>query len=184
MIELLAVNDREEADLLLPDSPVLYVYIISEYKVYQRSSSGLEWEIASSQSLKELEGKERERMRDIWTGVTKLWSYNDSENYYRATCSCGSADHNLDVNVELVTLEDKTKYLQLVFNTNVYVHDEDEPWYRSIWWRIKAAFKILRSGWLEGNHDFIFRDERHINDFLDALQQGIDEVSKGERDGD
>ncbi len=97
--------------------------------------------------------------------------------YYKTTCSCQSHDMTLclehDKEINILTLYTK------VTGPAPYYYKND-PWHKSLWNRIKCASKILFNGEIDYQEEFIFRGEQHIQDFIQALQEGLIRIKLNE----
>lgn len=104
--------------------------------------------------------------------VMKTNEFEDSV-YYRATCSCGSDEH--DITIEFEIDKDIDHMIFLNFYKKVYWSanwKSNDNWFKNILFRIKGAFKILFFGYLELQEDFILEGEEHIDSFINALKEG------------
>lgn len=106
----------------------------------------------------------------------------DTSIWYTISCDCGSADHNTNIMLEY----DKSVNMLIVnFYKTInysqefsYVHDSDtlidvvKNRLKAMWKRIKDATKLLFTGYVEMESDFILQDTQHIQDFIDAIMEG------------
>jgi len=104
--------------------------------------------------------------------IMKLHEFEDVI-YYRAACSCGDARCDLTLELE------KDKKCGMVFlnmDKNLYwsSHWQSDNFFKNRWLRIKAAFKMLFTGYVEIEESFIFRGDEQIDAFIDALKEGRD----------
>jgi hypothetical protein len=95
---------------------------------------------------------------------------------YRATCCCLSTDHSIDIEIEYDKDCDMV-FLNMYQDLNCYTHtyvpiDARFKWLRELWIRLTYATRLLWTGRIKINADFIFNDEKQIDDFLAALQAG------------
>jgi hypothetical protein len=106
--------------------------------------------------------------------VSLLETYKDSI-FYKIDCDC--ADSNCETIIEL-EIDTKLKILSLNFykTINLYSFTNYENWIvrisENIFNRFKYAFKILFTGKISMSSDFILRDLEHINNFIEAIQEG------------
>jgi hypothetical protein len=65
-------------------------------------------------------------------------------------------------------------FIELYFFKDISALDYDYSWniFKRIYWRIKTALKILFKGRIYMDGSLTIRSERHINDFIFALQEG------------
>ncbi len=97
----------------------------------------------------------------------------------RAACNCAGDDCDIHIDLEY---DKDLKMMNMIFSKNVYFFDDiRDPEtaadnLRNIFHRIQKAIKLIFTGYLEMNEDFIFIGEDQINDFISALQQGKDYI--------
>lgn len=106
---------------------------------------------------------------------------NEFENsiYYRASCSCGSNEH--DVSIEFEIDKDIPSMLFLNFYKTIAwcSHWGDLNWFIQIWKRIKCSLRVLFTGYIELEESFIIRGEEDIDAFIEALKEGKTYITKG-----
>ena len=91
--------------------------------------------------------------------------------YYRTACSCGSDDHEIDLEIEYdKDCQDIT--LHMYAKVEWSSHWGDMNWFKRIWLRIKAATKIIFTGWIDLQEDFIINKTEHIDTLIEALEEG------------
>jgi len=121
---------------------------------------------------------------------------------YRCGCSCGEPSHDIYIEVEY---DKDFNQLSLMFYKDVYFFDREQRdtilsfWHclkrqgigyifdqyisipvSNFWYRLKKAIRLVFTGYLEMNESFLYDDEEHINDFLFAIKEGIEYVTKKE----
>ncbi len=102
-------------------------------------------------------------------------------NYYSSTCSCGSHFIHVvvscDEEFELLTLHTETRLGDWRY--------DDEDWFLDKWkkflFRVRSAIQILALGYIETEQEFIFEDENHAQDFVDAITEGIERMKEIKR---
>jgi len=97
--------------------------------------------------------------------------------FYRATCACGIDDHDLALILEFD--EDLPDMVTLVmFKDLVYA----SYWEDSLWGRFKkrilGTLRMLFTGYIKVEESFIFQGERQIDEFINALQEGMEKIKK------
>lgn len=107
--------------------------------------------------------------------VANLEKVRETDDWIMWTTTCQCMSHNLVVEIEY----DK-EFDMAMFN---FYHDvgwseTETNIFKSIWKRIKAASKILFTGYLSLNESFMFRDKQHIEDFQKALQLSINKMNE------
>lgn len=94
---------------------------------------------------------------------------------FRTSCTCSNDGHNLDVIVDYGTSTENQPEISLFFHT-VKLESYNDAWYRRAWTRIKRACTILWTGDIELEDYFTFRGESHARDFINTLQEALDQV--------
>ena len=91
--------------------------------------------------------------------------------YYKADCDCGCDEHIVTIEMEF---DKEFNDIALNFYKKISwsSHYGDYNWFQRIWNQLKAATKILFTGWIELEESFLIRDEEHINAFIEALEEG------------
>lgn len=100
--------------------------------------------------------------------VSKTFEYKDCV-IYRAQSSCSCCDMEI-----MLEINEDTKELDMSFHKKVGIYSEfDTNWFKDKWNQVKLACKILFTGYSEMEGSFYFSDEEQINDFTEALQEGM-----------
>lgn len=105
--------------------------------------------------------------------------------FYRVACDCGSDEHDLhfefENDPEIPQMIFLNFYKKLLWSS--YWGDNDK-WYKNFWLRIKGATKMIFTGYVEVEESFILRGEKHIDSFIEALEEGKQYIkdAKGEED--
>ena len=96
--------------------------------------------------------------------------------YYRVACSCGSDEHDVTLELEKDSVfEDLT----LTFYKKIYYTSHWKPnFFSRLWIRIKGVIKLLFTGYIELESDFILQGEEHIDSFIKALEEGKHLIKK------
>ena len=104
--------------------------------------------------------------------VMKTGEFEDTV-FYRVACDC--ADHEHDVTIEM-EYDDDYGYVHVFFHKNIVWHWWANSgvlgWLENKWRRIKAALKLLFTGWIELEESFLLKDPEHVQNFIDALEEG------------
>ena len=109
--------------------------------------------------------------------MNKIMKLDEYENsiYYRAACSCTDSRCDLSLDLEL------DKELDMIF-LNMYEdlyyasYWKSDNWFIDKWYRIKGAVKLLFTGRIKVEDSFIFQGEEQINDFVNAIKQGMEQL--------
>lgn len=110
---------------------------------------------------------------EVAKGVMLLGEFGHSI-MYRVACDCKDPEHDIMIDMEF---DKKFGMVFLQFYKDVeYCHyDIDEPMsekLRNIWRTIKAAFRLVFTGYLKTSSEFILQDLDHIDSFIAALKRG------------
>ena len=119
---------------------------------------------------------------------------------YRVACACGSPEHDVYVSFEFD--KDLPDMMSLEFYKDVYYFDyyrKDVLWFdefkkiakksgkesiiylldntivcffKNLWYRLKKATRLVFTGYLKMNEDFILQSEEHVNNFIEILEEG------------
>ena len=95
--------------------------------------------------------------------------------FYEVACACGSPDHNLIL--EMVYDKD-IKMVSLTMYQKLYRQYWGNVWYKNLYKRIKASLRLLFTGKIETEGELLIKGRGHINDFIKALIEGKDKMSK------
>ena len=108
----------------------------------------------------------------------------DSDDFveFRTTCQCCSDNHELTIIVEDWNKKDKNSpsrpMVSFYFNCGRYENSIDDNLFKRLINRFKDAFKIIFTGELHLDGNFIFRDDEtnHLRDFRNTLNEAIQQV--------
>lgn len=115
------------------------------------------------------------------TSIMKTREYPDSV-FYKAECSCGSHDKRLILELDEDGIMSLTIYVDMGFydasdHKNIFF-----DFFKRWWKRIKMASSILFLGRAEFEEDFIFHGERAIEDYIIALDLGLEKLKKTKKE--
>lgn len=124
---------------------------------------------------------------------------------YRFNCSCGDNEHNVDISFEV---DEEFKLITMIFYKdisfshywiyrNILWFDEFKRkknilkailyftentfiyYFKCFWCRTKAALRLLFTGYLKMDSDFLIEGGEQIDNFILALQEGRDIIKEG-----
>lgn len=101
--------------------------------------------------------------------------YNDFVSF-NTSCKCHSSDHRLSVIVEK---EYDTIEMSIFFKVSSYDRYDASFWNKIVN-RFKRAFRILFTGDADLEGEFIFRSREHCQDFVNTMQEAINQVESPE----
>jgi hypothetical protein len=106
----------------------------------------------------------------------------DKAVYYRMACDCTSPNH--DMTIELETDEDFLS-LHLYCDLEADIHWGDTNRFQRLWKRIKIAARVIFTGYMKVGEEFLFQEEKHIDSFINALEEGkqLLKEKKGKENG-
>ena len=100
---------------------------------------------------------------------------------YRAICSCSQEKHDLTIHLEKDTEFD---LLLLTFYVNLSIDEYFSLWEKDnfkgklkkfihiLWIRIKLSLKVLFTGYIEIEQEFIIDDKDQIDSLVKSLEEG------------
>lgn len=111
----------------------------------------------------------------------------EDEVFYKADCACGSDGCNLTLDLQAEDY-DEEDLINDTINLNMYqdmYYDSwygiKENWFCNILSKIKVILRILFTGKIKMNSNFMFRGEKQIKAFINALEEGVEKI-KGTED--
>ena len=115
----------------------------------------------------------------ISNNVMELNDYGDMV-FYRVACACGSNDCDCDISLEY---DKNIKTISMIFYKNLYWNDNySHKMFITRWLsRLKVSLKVLFTGHIKVNEEFLIQSEKHIDDFITALQEGKEKIKKNKR---
>ena len=119
--------------------------------------------------------------------IEEIAEYDDDSKVWRTSCKC-MGDDDLTFTVESDE-EYPEVYLEVYMDMSAHARVWGEPsWsrpFRSFWWRITNAFKLVFKGYVKVDGTFIFRGEEHIDAFCETILTHKEYMikKKGELDG-
>jgi len=95
--------------------------------------------------------------------------------WYEIGCSCTGDDCKAQIEFEL---DEEFGFIDITFHKKIMWADYwgCKPLYKRIYDRIKVSLKILFTGYIELEGDFMIRDEDHIDSFIEALKEGKEKM--------
>jgi len=134
-------------------------------------------------------------------GVMLCDQYDDDSVLYRCSCSCGDPSHDVyidisfDKELNMLSLEfwkrvsffkfdrrdllwfdnfkeyvikRKIKQALLYLFDNTFIY-----WFDNFKYRLKNSIKLIFTGYLDMEEDFIFQGEKHISNFIECMKEGL-----------
>lgn len=104
--------------------------------------------------------------------IESLAEYHDGDKVWRTTCKCMGDDH---ITFTVATDDEYPEvYLEIYMDVgdSYRVWTEDKPfrWFKCMWSRIVTAYKVIFQGHVKMNGAFLFRGEKHIDEFTETIQ--------------
>ena len=102
---------------------------------------------------------------------------------FKTTCQCTDDNHTISVVVEAINKDDPKPLVSLFYGCGwreeqIYNNNTIINIFQRFWQRIKAALKILFTGELYLDEEFIFRDTQHLREFRNTLEEAILQVER------
>jgi hypothetical protein len=110
------------------------------------------------------------------TADWELGRKHGSGAMYRLACSCGTPEHDCVIMFEL---EDGIAQVDF-YKKMTWCPWYKDNWFLKIWERIKAATKLLFTGWIEIEEEFIV-DRRYIPDIIKVFQESEEMLNEYEK---
>jgi hypothetical protein len=117
----------------------------------------------------------------------KMSEFEDAV-FYKAQCNCmdDTCTHTIELEMQDLKVNNVVEHrdISLNFYTDCYLADyfgKDRNLISKMWFRIKYAFILIFTGKIMMEQYFMFNGKKAIQDYIDALQEGInklDELSK------
>lgn len=109
--------------------------------------------------------------------------------WYKVECDCGSDEHAATIEMEYdkeMNMLSLHFYKEVSYSAWCFWKDDNffgkvKDAYRIIIRRIKGAIKVLFTGHLPMEDEFLLVDEQHINDFIEALEEAKQYCQEGKK---
>ena len=116
-------------------------------------------------------------MENAKLGISLERDYPTS-TFLKATCDCmgNHHDHNL-----IVEYDKELGFVSIQIHTDVSYCDwyaEDKNLFIRMWSRIRNAAKLLFTGYLEMDSEFIFSESERGRNYAKAILEAMDELEK------
>ncbi len=105
----------------------------------------------------------------------------DDMIFYRAACDCNDENHDLEL--QLAIEDNLIMSLIISGNLKTKAHWPSFNPFERFWFRIKYSFILLFRGWFHLHHDFMITEEKHIDDFIKAMEDGKEHLKRVKQDG-
>ena len=110
--------------------------------------------------------------------------------WYKIDCDCSSDEHAANIEMEWdneINMLVLNFYKEVSYSAWLFWKDDNffgkaVDAYRIIMRRIKGAIKLIFTGSLEMQDEFIIQDEQHINDFIEALEEAKQYCREGKKE--
>ena len=98
----------------------------------------------------------------------------ETNDYFSVKTECSCFAHDLIIVID----KDDFNEPEMIFYDTVYIGEDLDTghWWRTLWRRIKCAFKCLFSDGFEVEHGFIFKNREHVKQFQIYLNQRIEKI--------
>lgn len=101
----------------------------------------------------------------------------DTEVWYEIGCICTGDDCRSQIAFEI---DKEFNHIDIIFYKKVMWADYwgNNPFYVKWWKRFKASLRILFTGYIELEGDFMIQDIDHLEAFIEALDEGKQKMLK------
>ena len=106
-------------------------------------------------------------MGEISRGIAKTGEWKDII-MYQAISACNCCDMSI-----ILEVQEDIDLVELSFHKEMGIYTFGETWFSDKWNRIKRAFELLFTSRTEMEGSFYFENEKQVDDFVLALQDGI-----------
>ena len=121
-------------------------------------------------------------------GICKVAEYPDSV-FYKAHCDCMSDNHtqtlilDYDKEFDIVTLAVHST-ITTQYNTDWCTTWQErlEQWYNAQILKFNQVCKLIWTGQIEGENEFLFQSKEQVRDYIAALEEGLDKLNCAKRD--
>lgn len=93
---------------------------------------------------------------------------------FKTECDCFAHDLH-------VTFEKDSEFgcISLSMEDKMYIEEQyDCGFFKGIWNRFKIACKILFKGYHEFDYEFCFKGQKHVDEFMEYMNEAYREISK------
>jgi len=106
----------------------------------------------------------------ITKNVMKLNEW-DNIVWYEIGCSCTGDDCKAQIEFDI---NEEFNLIHITFYKKIMWSDYwgNNTFYKKIYNRIKASLRILFTGYIDMEGDFMIQDEDHMDSFIEALKEG------------
>ena len=111
----------------------------------------------------------------ISNNVMKINEWKGTSVWYRVGCRCSGEECDTTIMFEF---DEDFGHIDINFYKKIMWN---EYWRNSLfhkrWWaRIKAACKILFTGYIDLEGNFMIQEQEHLDEFIEALQEGREKM--------
>ncbi len=124
----------------------------------------------------------------VLRGICKVTEYENAV-FYKAHCDCMNDKHtqtlilDYDDNLDIITLAIHST-IWTHFNTNWCTTwtERLEQWYNSQCLKWSQVIKLIWTGQIEGENEFLFQSKEQVRDYITALEEGLEKLDRAKRD--
>ena len=97
--------------------------------------------------------------------------------FYRTSCDCGSNDCDLTIEIEYDKDFPDMLFLYLHKQLNWSAYWNSDSWLNEQLKKLKAIYRIIFWGYVEVEESFVFKGIDHIDNFINAIEDGRSKFS-------
>jgi hypothetical protein len=109
-----------------------------------------------------------ENIKETSYKVMKTGQYNQAV-FYQVSCDCGSKDHQMGLEMDV---DDGIFTLHFYGDFETTAYWGRPNWFTRQWKKIKLTLRLWFIGYIEMEQEFLLIDDKHINSFIGALEEG------------
>jgi hypothetical protein len=106
--------------------------------------------------------------------VMKTHEFKDSI-FYRVACDCTDKNHDATIEFEY---DKECNMISMHFYKEIIWESRwgEERWYMKLWKRLSCSIRMLFTGHIELEDEFLFLDIEHMSEFITALIEGRQKI--------
>jgi len=115
----------------------------------------------------------------LGNNISQVRSYGDS-TWFRATCGCMDSQHD-----RTIVVENDDGIISCTIYADFSYYDfatADANIFKKAWSRVKAAMRVLFTGYMTFNGEYMFHDDASARDYANSILDAVDGFKKKSTD--